>query len=71
VRTLVESHLQGKRNVTLAIHKLLALELIHRLFIDRAISVNSQMIEALAKSHDRNVAAVPNHAKTQRTIIRD
>jgi asparagine synthase (glutamine-hydrolysing) len=34
VETIVEDHLQGTRNYTSAIHKLLTLELIHRLFLD-------------------------------------
>ena len=34
VRTLVESHIKGNRNYTTEIHRLLTLELTHRLFID-------------------------------------
>jgi asparagine synthase (glutamine-hydrolysing) len=34
VETIVRGHLKGDRNYTLAIHKLLTLELIHRLFLD-------------------------------------
>ncbi len=34
VETIVEDHLRGTRNHTSAIHKLLTLELIHRLFLD-------------------------------------
>jgi asparagine synthase (glutamine-hydrolysing) len=34
VETIVEDHLQGTRNYTSAIHKLLSLELLHRLFFD-------------------------------------
>jgi asparagine synthase (glutamine-hydrolysing) len=36
VERMVAGHLQGKRNYTSAIHRLLALELLHRLFIDQA-----------------------------------
>jgi len=31
---MVDGHLSGRRNCTTAIHKVLTLELIHRLFID-------------------------------------
>lgn len=34
VETMVKGHLQGNRNYTTAIHKLLTLELVHRLFLD-------------------------------------
>jgi asparagine synthase (glutamine-hydrolysing) len=34
VRMIVERHLKGDRNYTAAIHKILALEYVHRLFID-------------------------------------
>ncbi len=34
VETIVEEHLRGTRNYTSAIHKLLTLELLHRLFLD-------------------------------------
>jgi asparagine synthase (glutamine-hydrolysing) len=35
VRSIVTSHLNGTRNYTTEIHKVLSLELVHRLFIDR------------------------------------
>ena len=35
LRSIVESHLSGTRNYTMEIHKLLTLELVHRLFIDQ------------------------------------
>jgi asparagine synthase (glutamine-hydrolysing) len=35
LETVVEGHLKGNRNFTTELHKLLALELIHRLFFDR------------------------------------
>jgi asparagine synthase (glutamine-hydrolysing) len=34
LRSLVESHINGTRNYTTEIHKVLTLELVHRLFID-------------------------------------
>jgi asparagine synthase (glutamine-hydrolysing) len=34
VETMVKGHLKGDRNYTTAIHKLLTLELVHRLFLD-------------------------------------
>ncbi len=34
VRAIVESHLKGNRNYTTEIHRLLSLELLHRLFVD-------------------------------------
>jgi asparagine synthase (glutamine-hydrolysing) len=34
VRTIVEGHLKGNRNYTTEIHRLMTLELIHRLFLD-------------------------------------
>jgi asparagine synthase (glutamine-hydrolysing) len=34
VEQIVAGHLKGDRNYTTAIHKLLTLELIHRLFLD-------------------------------------
>lgn len=34
VKSIVADHLTGKGNYTVAIHKLLTLELIHRLFIE-------------------------------------
>jgi asparagine synthase (glutamine-hydrolysing) len=37
VETVVRAHLKGDRNYTTAIHKLLTLELLHRLFLDGAI----------------------------------
>lgn len=36
VETIVKGHLKGDRNYTTAIHKVLTLELLHRLFIDAA-----------------------------------
>lgn len=39
VRMMVQDHVTGKRNYTGPIHKLLTLELLHRLLIDCAISV--------------------------------
>lgn len=35
LETIVGDHLKGKRNYTTAIHKLITLELLHRLFLDR------------------------------------
>jgi asparagine synthase (glutamine-hydrolysing) len=35
VRSMVSSHLKGNRNHTMEIHKLLSLEILHRLFFDR------------------------------------
>jgi len=35
IESIVQAHLVGKGNYTVAIHKLLTIELIHRLFIDR------------------------------------
>lgn len=35
VRRIVEGHLKGNRNYTTEIHRLLTLELVHRLFVDR------------------------------------
>jgi asparagine synthase (glutamine-hydrolysing) len=34
VRTIVNGHLKGNRNYTTEIHRLLTLELTHRLFLD-------------------------------------
>jgi asparagine synthase (glutamine-hydrolysing) len=34
VETIVEGHLKGDRNYTMEIHRLLSLELLHRLFLD-------------------------------------
>ena len=34
VETMVQGHLRGNRNYTTEIHKVLTLELIHRLFLD-------------------------------------
>jgi len=34
VESMVHGHLKGDRNYTTAIHKLLTLELVHRLFFD-------------------------------------
>ena len=36
VRTIVNGHLKGNRNYTTEIHRLLSLELVHRLFLDAA-----------------------------------
>jgi asparagine synthase (glutamine-hydrolysing) len=36
LQAVVRSHLKGDRNYTTAIHKVLTLELLHRLFLDRA-----------------------------------
>ena len=35
VEAMLRAHIRGKRNYTLAIHKVLTLELIHRLFVDQ------------------------------------
>jgi asparagine synthase (glutamine-hydrolysing) len=35
VRTIVEQHTQGRQNYTTEIHRILSLELLHRLFIDK------------------------------------
>ena len=34
VKTIVEAHLKGNRNYTTEIHRLLSLELLHRVFLD-------------------------------------
>jgi len=34
IQAMVQGHIKGERNYTLAIHKLLTLELVHRLFVD-------------------------------------
>jgi asparagine synthase (glutamine-hydrolysing) len=60
VRNAVEGHLQGKRNVTVAIHKLLTLELIHRLFIDSSSRERSLNAEELQRRLDQ-----PRHLATQ------
>jgi asparagine synthase (glutamine-hydrolysing) len=41
VEAMVRGHLQGNRNYTLAIHKLLTLELLHRLFLESAQTESS------------------------------
>jgi asparagine synthase (glutamine-hydrolysing) len=35
---MVQGHLKGDRNYTTEIHKVLTLELLHRLFLDTAVS---------------------------------
>jgi asparagine synthase (glutamine-hydrolysing) len=40
VETIVRSHLSGTRNYTTEIHKLLTLELLHRLFLDARLTSN-------------------------------
>jgi asparagine synthase (glutamine-hydrolysing) len=40
VEKVVEGHLRGDRNYTIAIHKMLTLELVHRLFLDHHESVS-------------------------------
>lgn len=51
VETIVGGHLKGDRNYTIAIHKLLTLELIHRLFIDSS-SPRKRVLETMT---DRRV----------------
>jgi asparagine synthase (glutamine-hydrolysing) len=34
VESVVERHLRGDRNYTIELHKLLTMEIIHRLFVD-------------------------------------
>ncbi len=34
IQAMVQAHVRGERNCTLAIHKILTLELVHRLFVD-------------------------------------
>ena len=34
IEAMVQGHLKGNRNYTTAIHKILTLELVHRLFVD-------------------------------------
>jgi asparagine synthase (glutamine-hydrolysing) len=46
VRMMVQEHVAGRRNYTGAIHKLLTLELLHRVFIDSATAVVPQTPEA-------------------------
>jgi len=41
LETVVRHHLEGSRNYTTAIHKILALELLHRLFVDEPLRVGS------------------------------
>jgi asparagine synthase (glutamine-hydrolysing) len=38
LKAVVNGHVRGDRNYTLEIHRLLTLELIHRLFVDGAVS---------------------------------
>jgi asparagine synthase (glutamine-hydrolysing) len=40
VEAIVKGHLEGGQNYTTAIHKLLTLELIHRLFVDRTVCLS-------------------------------
>jgi asparagine synthase (glutamine-hydrolysing) len=46
VESIVEAHLRGDRNHTGAIHKILTLELIHRLFVDSAIPLPPRLERA-------------------------
>jgi hypothetical protein len=39
LKTIVQSHLKGDRNYTTEIHKVLTLELLHRLFLDAGCSL--------------------------------
>lgn len=41
VRTIVEGHLKGNRNYTTDIHRLMTLELVHRLFLDSHWTIGS------------------------------
>jgi asparagine synthase (glutamine-hydrolysing) len=41
VEAIVRGHLKGSRNYTAAIHKLLSIELLHRLFVDAALPCKS------------------------------
>lgn len=52
VEAIVAGHLKGNRNYTIAIHKLLTLELLHRLFIDSS----SQQKRRAESSAERPVA---------------
>ena len=45
VEAVVRSHVRGERNYTNAIHKLLSLELIHRLFIDNGCNNHRSEVE--------------------------
>ena len=47
---VVEGHVEGRRNFTTAIHKLLTLELVHRLFVDAA-SHPASVSPALQPAH--------------------
>ncbi len=53
VESIVRGHLRGDRNYTIEIHKVLTLELIHRLFIDSKFDVIQQRSpsEAFVGSH--------------------
>jgi asparagine synthase (glutamine-hydrolysing) len=41
LETIVSSHLKGNRNYTTTIHKMLTLELLHRLFFDSTVHAQS------------------------------
>ena len=47
VENIVKGHLKGNRNFTTAIHQLLSLELMHRLFVDTQITTSEQCESAL------------------------
>jgi asparagine synthase (glutamine-hydrolysing) len=46
LQSIVNDHLSGRGNYTLAIHKVLTLELIHRIFIDSACNLNLDVVPA-------------------------
>jgi asparagine synthase (glutamine-hydrolysing) len=49
---LVQGHLQGNRNHTNAIHKMLALELVHRLFLDQTRAEVPKTVDAESLSRE-------------------
>jgi asparagine synthase (glutamine-hydrolysing) len=53
VEQIVEGHLSGKRNYTNEIHKVMTLELIHRLFIDHSAASLSSQDSDLVNSQNR------------------
>jgi asparagine synthase (glutamine-hydrolysing) len=58
VETTVRSHLTGKKNQTAEIHRLLTLELLHRLFIDiDRVSVSAPLAKSLARPTEQASAA--------------
>lgn len=61
LETMVRGHLRGNRNYTTEIHKVLTLELIHRLFLDQGASFRATAIGQFGRGRQPQTLDAPPH----------